>query len=71
MALVQCNMAAALVEHVVADAGAFLKKAPLQVSFFLFIRSLVYFILKKKRHVSANCHIDPGLALGCVISSCW
>lgn len=27
------NMAPTLVEHVVADAGAFLKKAPLQVKF--------------------------------------
>lgn len=27
------NMAPTLVEHVVADAGAFLKKAPLQVGF--------------------------------------
>lgn len=30
------NMAPTLVEHVVADAGAFLKKAPLQVKFYLF-----------------------------------
>lgn len=30
------NMAPTLVEHVVADAGAFLKKAPLQVKFELF-----------------------------------
>lgn len=29
-------MAPSLVEHVVADAGAFLKKAPLQVSFLPF-----------------------------------
>lgn len=29
------NMAPSLVQHVVADAGAFLKKAPLQVSFYL------------------------------------